>query len=208
MRETIQFEQRPHWSEGISLLRDPKLVLLLLACGLHWAANGPYHLLFGVLVRERGFSSRVTGAGLALGVGAEVAAMAVFPLLSKRWSLRSLYCAAYLITGVRWALLARADSPLSISLLQLLHFASFGTWWCCSVEALRRLVPERQRATGQALFSALVFGAGNLIGYALAGAGYDRFGGAPALFLCAAAAELLPLALSALPLSAQPARAS
>jgi PPP family 3-phenylpropionic acid transporter len=54
------------------------------------------------------------------------------------------------------------------------------------------------RATGQALFSAVVFGAGNAIGYALAGAGYERFGSASPLFAFAAAVELIALAISAL----------
>jgi PPP family 3-phenylpropionic acid transporter len=66
---------------------------------------------------------------------------------------------------------------------------------------MQRTVPVRLRATGQALFSALVFGAGNAAGYALSGAGYDRFGSAAPLYSFAAAAELLPLLLLLLPLS-------
>jgi PPP family 3-phenylpropionic acid transporter len=199
--------KRPHWSEAFALLRDRRLLVVMIACALHWAANGPYHLFFGVLVRERGFSSRVTGTGLALGVASEVLAMLYFPALQQRFTLRSLFIATYLITAVRWVLVAQADSAISLSLLQLLHAASFGLWWGCSVEALRRIVPERLRATGQALFSAVVFGGGNLVGYALSGAGYDLFGGAPLLFLCAGVAQLLPAAISALPLAAEPARA-
>jgi PPP family 3-phenylpropionic acid transporter len=57
------------------------------------------------------------------------------------------------------------------------------------------------RATGQAVFSAVVFYAGNAAGYALSGAGYDRFHSAAPLFGFAGAAELLPLVLLLLPLS-------
>ena len=74
-------------------------------------------------------------------------------------------------------------------------------FWSCAVEAMQRTVPVRLRATGQALFSALVFGAGNAAGYVLSGAGYDRFGSAAPLYAFAAAVELLPLLLLLIPLS-------
>jgi len=74
-----------------------------------------------------------------------------------------------------------------------------------------RLVPVGLRATGQALFSALVFGAGNAAGYGLSGAGYQRLGGAAPLFALAALVELCALPLCAVAgrrlASAQAARA-
>jgi PPP family 3-phenylpropionic acid transporter len=203
----VAHERRPTLGESFSLLHDRKLRLLLFGCMAHWAACAPYHLMFGVLVRERGFSSSVTGAALAVGVASEVVAMVAFPWLQRRFSLRAIYASIYLVSIVRWLLVSRADSPRSLVLLQLLHASTFGLWWGCSVEAMRRIVPAQLRATGQALFSALAMGAGNIIGYALAGIGYDRFGGAATLFVCAAIAEVLPLAVSALPLSEEPASA-
>ena len=72
---------------------------------------------------------------------------------------------------------------------------------------MQRAVPPHLRATGQALFSATVFGAGHALGYALSGAGYDRFGSAGPLYTCAAVIELLPLLLLLLPLSPEKSRA-
>jgi MFS transporter, PPP family, 3-phenylpropionic acid transporter len=152
-------------------------------------------------VRDLGLSSGVTGAGLALGVLAEVFALLAFPRLLRRFSLRVLFAAAFAATALRWALVARAHSaPLLIG-LQLLHALSFGVFWGTAVEAMQRVVPVRLRATGQALFSALVFGLGNAAGYALSGAGYDRYGSAAPLYARAAAVEVLPLLLLLLPLS-------
>jgi PPP family 3-phenylpropionic acid transporter len=62
---------------------------------------------------------------------------------------------------------------------------------------MARIVPARLRATGQALFSAVVFGGGNVAGYWLSGVGYDRLGGVAPLYAIAAAVELVPLALAA-----------
>jgi PPP family 3-phenylpropionic acid transporter len=55
-------------------------------------------------------------------------------------------------------------------------------------------VPPHLRASGQALFAAVTFGVGGLIGYPAAGAGYDALGG-HRLFAVAAALELLPMLL-------------
>lgn len=188
------------WRDAAALLRSPMLLLLLALCAAHWVALSPYHLMFGVLVRDAGLPSSVTGAGFALGVLAEVGALLVFPPLLERFGLRPLFAAAFLGSAARWLLLARAEGAAALVLLQLLHGLSFGVWWGCAVEAMQRAAPARLRASGQAIFSAVVFGAGNAAGFALAGAGYDRLGGARALYLGAAVAELLPLALL-LPLS-------
>jgi len=192
---------RPRWREALVLLREPRLLFVFAICAIHWAASAPYHLLFGVLVRDRGFSSTVTGAGLALGVLAEVLALLAFPSLLRRFSLRALFAAAFAGTALRWALVARAPDARSLVALQLLHALSFGIFWGSAVEAMQRIVPVRLRASGQALFSALVFALGNAVGYALSGAGYDRFRSAAPLYTFAAAVEVLPLLLLLLPLS-------
>lgn len=198
---------RPHWREAVALLRSRPLLFLVAICALHWSTLAPYHLLFGVLVREQGLSSAVTGLSMGLGVVAEVLALALFPRLEKRFSMRALFALAFAITLLRWALLAHARGAAALILLQLLHAFSFGIWWGCAVESMQRVVPARLRASGQALFSAVVFGAGNAIGYALAGYGADRFGSVAPLFSCAAAVETLPLFLLLLPLTPRRGRA-
>ena len=181
-----------------ALLREPAILLLFGLCFVHWASCGPYHLLFGVLVRDLGLPSTVTGAGLALGVLAEVVALWAFPPLLRRFELAPLLAAACAGTALRWWLISRAHGAPAMVLLQLFHALSFGLWWACAVEAMGRLVPVGLRATGQALFSALVFGAGNAVGYALSGAGYERLGGASRLFAAAGVVELVAIPLCAL----------
>jgi PPP family 3-phenylpropionic acid transporter len=192
---------RPHLRDALALLRNPRLLFLLAMCAVHWGACGPYHLMYGVLVRDRGLPSSITGMGLALGVAGEVGALLVFPWLERRIPLRALFAAAFTGTIVRWALLSRAESAAALVLLQLLHALTFGIWWGCAIEGMSRAVPARLRATGQALFSAVVFGIGNAAGYALAGAGYDRLGGVAPLFGWAAVVEVLPLVLLLAPLT-------
>jgi PPP family 3-phenylpropionic acid transporter len=193
--------ERPHWLDAAVLLRNRRLQFVLAVCAIHWAACAPYHLMFGVLVRDAGLSSATIGAGTAVGTLAEVFALLAFPALQRRFSQRKLFAAVFAGSSVRWALIAHARGAPELIGLQVLHALTFGVFWGCAVEAMQRTVPARLRATGQAMFSAVVFGAGNAVGYALSGAGYDRFRSAAPLYAFAAAIELLPLLLLLLPLS-------
>jgi PPP family 3-phenylpropionic acid transporter len=184
---------RPGARDLARLLGDRRLLAFLGACALHWAACGPYHLFFGVLVRDRGLASTVTGLGMAAGVVAEIAVLLLFPRLERRASTRTLLAVAFLGSALRWVLLSRAESAAAIVLLQLLHGLTFGLFWGTAMDAMARLVPAGLRATGQALFTAIVFGAGNGVGYQLAGRAYDAYGSAAPLFAWAAGLEVVAL---------------
>jgi PPP family 3-phenylpropionic acid transporter len=177
-----------------ALLGDRPLLALLAVCAVHWGATAPYHLMFGLLVRGLGLPASVTGLGMTAGVVAEVVALLAFPRIAARFSLRAVLATAFAASAVRWALLRHAGGAVEVVLLQLLHFFTFGLFWGAAVDAMSRLVPSRLRATGQAVFAAVVFGGGNAVGYQLSGLGYDRFHGAAPLFGGAALAELVSLA--------------
>jgi PPP family 3-phenylpropionic acid transporter len=150
--------------------------------------------MFGVFVRDAGLPAAVTGLAMAAGVGAEVLALLLFPRLERHARTRTLFTLAFAATAVRWALLSRARGAAAIVLLQLFHGFTFGVFWGASMRALAAMVPGALRATGQALYAAVVFGGGNAVGYELTGIGYDRLGGVAPLYAVAAVVELVPLA--------------
>ncbi len=193
--------ERPAGRDLADLARDRRLHLLLAASALHWAACAPFHLLFGVFVRDLGLPADVTGVGMGLGVLAEIAVLLAFPRLEARVPLRALFALAFVGSAVRWAILSGATGAVAVASLQLLHGLTFGLFWGSATRALGDLVPARLRATGQAVFTAIVFGGGNAAGYALSGIGYDRLGGVGPLFLAASAVEVLALAVVLAPLA-------
>jgi len=192
----IRSGPRPGLADLRALFRDRAFLALVAACAVHWAACAPFHLLFGVFVRERGLPADVTGYGMAAGVAAEVAVLLAFPRLERRLDVPTLFAVAFAGTAVRWALTSRAVNAPEIVSLQLLHGLTFGLFWATAMKALAAAVPAPLRATGQALFSAAALGGANAAGYFLAGLGYDRFGGVAPLFAWAAALEIVPLALA------------
>jgi PPP family 3-phenylpropionic acid transporter len=167
---------------------------ILLACGVHWAGCAPFHLMYGVFVRDERLPASVTGLGMAVGVGAEVLALLSFPRFERRLADRALFAIAFAATALRWALLSQARGAGAVVALQLLHGFTFGLFWAASMRSLGALVPPALRATGQALYAAVVFGGGNAVGYQLSGLGYDRLGGVRPLFAAAAALETALLA--------------
>ncbi len=122
-----------------------------------------------------------------------MAVLLAFPRLAGRWSLTGLFATAFAGSALRWLALSQAEGAAAVIALQLLHGLTFGLFWSCSVEAMSRLVPAPLRATGQALFTAVVFGGGNAVGYQLAGLALDHYGRTPPLFAWAGAVEVLPL---------------
>lgn len=197
--------QPPHHGERpapgglLALLADRRLLLFLGAAALHWAACAPYHLFFGVHVRDLGLPADVTGIGMGIGVVAEILALLWYPRLAALFSQRVLFAVAFVGSAVRWFLLSRATGAVAVAGLQAFHGLTFGVFWGTAMQGIAALVPSRLRATGQALFTAVVFGGGNAIGYALTGVGYDRLGGAGPAYAIAAVAELVALAVVLLP---------
>lgn len=187
--------ERPAPGALFDLARDRRLLLFLGAAAVHWAACAPYHLFFGVHVRDLGLSPDVTGIGMGIGVVAEIAALLLFPRLERRVPQRALFAIAFVGSALRWTLLSRARGPMAVAALQAFHGLSFGVFWGTAMKGIAELVPTRLRATGQALFTAVVFGGGNAAGYALSGMMYDRLGGAGPVYAAAAIAELLALAV-------------
>jgi PPP family 3-phenylpropionic acid transporter len=187
--------ERAGLRDAAALAGDRRLLALLVACAVHWASCAPFHLLFGVFVRDAGLPSSITGLGMAVGVAAEVVALLAYPRLEARLGLPALFGVAFAGSALRWWLTSLADGAFAIVAVQALHALTFGLFWGASVNAMAAIVPPRLRATGQALFSAIVFGAGNAAGYSLAGLGYDRLGGVGPLFAIAAATELVALAI-------------
>jgi PPP family 3-phenylpropionic acid transporter len=186
--------ERPAPRDMLALLGDGRLWSLLGPAALHWASCAPYHLFFGVLVRDLGLPDDVTSAGMAVGVVAEIGVLLAFPRLERRFALRTLLAVSMAASAARWALTARATGPAALAGLQALHGLTFGLFWGSSIRALADLVPTRLRATGQAVFGGIVFGGANAVGYALSGVAYDRLGGAAGLFAGAAGLELVALA--------------
>lgn len=191
-------ERSTRMRDALGLLRNKRLVLILVMCALHWMACAPYNVFFGPLAREHGLPDAAIGLASALGVATEVAVLWISPALERRFSKRALFVTAFVITAIRWVLVGSVSDPRALVALQALHGATFGLFWATVVRALRDEVPHELRATGQALFGAIAFQLASALGNPIAGAAFDRAGRAGPLFTGAGVVELVAIALALL----------
>jgi PPP family 3-phenylpropionic acid transporter len=184
---------RPRLADTRALLHEPGLRLLLLAGGLHWMCMAPYNVFLGVFLRDLGLRPISWGLAYSTGVVAEMIALLLFHRLHRRFSLNGLLAAAFAASAVRWLGMSLARAPAALILLQLFHGLTFGLFWSAAIELVAALVPPPLRATGNALL-VMAINVGAAVGNLGTGALYDR-SGPHALFLMAAAGEILPLAV-------------
>ena len=194
LRDTAPPGPRPHPLAGLRLLRHPDFRWLLAATSLHWLACAPYHGSLSIHVMALGLSPSVVGLTAGTGVLAEVMVMALYPRLAGGFAPRHVLGFAFVASALRWGGMALTSSAGGMVALAPLHGLTFGAFYVACVTFLARRVPSELRASGQALFAAVTFGVGGLVGYAASGAAYDWLGG-HRLFAVAGVLELVAVVL-------------
>jgi len=179
---------------GRILLR-PEVIALFAACFLMAVAHGPYNAFYSIHLVDNGYSKSVVGILWALSVIAEILVFLWMPAILRRFSIGtvigfSLVCAAVRFAVIAWAV----DHIAAIALAQLLHAATFGAHHAAALAAVHHFFKGRYQARGQALYSALGFGAGGAVGMFASGWSWTHLG--PALtFACGSAAAVLAFVL-------------
>ncbi|HBG31158.1 MFS transporter [Candidatus Macondimonas diazotrophica] len=154
----------------LALLGRPGVPGFLLTLFLLHLSHGPYYALFTLYLEGLGFSPARIGLLWILGVVAEVGLFWVTPTLFARFGRRSLLIAALILTAVRWALIGTlAAHPVFLMMAQVLHLASFGLCHAVGMSYVHALFPGALQGRGQALYSALGFGAGGVAGSLMGG---------------------------------------
>jgi PPP family 3-phenylpropionic acid transporter len=184
---------KPHAADLHALMKDRRLLLLLLIGVLHWMCLAPYNVFFGVFLHDLGLRPISWGLAYSTGVVAEIAVMLVFHRLQARFSLAALLAASFAASALRWLAIGTISNPAALIALQLLHGMTFGMFWSAAIALAAAVVPAPLRATGQALLVMAINLCG-AFGNALTGRLYDA-SGSRTMFLLAAAGELAPLLL-------------
>ena len=181
---------------GTILLRQDVLVLFA-ACFFMSLAHGPYNAFYSIYLVDNGYSKTAVGGLWAVSVIAEILVFLWMPRILARYSIPavigfSLLCAVLRFVVIGWAV----ELPAIITAAQLLHAATFGAHHAAALTAVHRIFQGRYQARGQALYSAVGFGAGGSLGMFASGWLWSHAG--PGwTFTCGAAAALLAWVLVA-----------
>lgn len=129
-----------------------------------------------VSMHELGAGEELIGWALLASALSEIP---VFFLLSKygdRYKELPLLAFASLMYAVRFLLMSLAGSALSMIFIQSMHSISFGIFYVTAVRYLTRMIPDRLRATGLAVFTVVWSSVSGLLSGAFGGILFQHSG--------------------------------
>jgi len=179
----------------LSIVKQPQVLALLIACFLMSVAHGPYYTFFSIYLVEHGYAKSAVGMLWALGVICEIGVFFLMPWLMKRYTLPQILLASFSCAILRFLLIGwYVDSLWLLLIAQVLHAATFGSFHAAAVALIHNFFQGRHQSKGQALFGSLTYGAGGMLG-GLASGPIWQYYGASVLYSCSAGMALLGLLL-------------
>jgi PPP family 3-phenylpropionic acid transporter len=148
-----------------------------------------YYSFFSLYLHDTFGGSSAVSMMWAIGALAEIAPVWFSGRLIARWGLRSMLVISLASVSTRLLLFVLAPSLAVISLAQLLHAFTFGTFHTAAVAYVNTQIPAERRGLGMAIYNAIGTGLASFLasvaaGYILEAHGYV------ALFLSFAAVPL------------------
>jgi len=190
----------------LKVIKKPHVIALLLVCFLMQVSHAPYYTFYSLYLKQFDYSSATLGWLWALGVMAEVVLFMFMHKLMPKYSTKFLLIIALFLTTVRWLLIGTyVENFPVIVFAQCLHAASFGLYHAIAIELFHKNFKGKLQGRGQALYSALSFGAGGALGTVLSGAFWDVY--SPQIIFNAAAGASFVALLITLNFSSLEARA-
>jgi PPP family 3-phenylpropionic acid transporter len=172
------------------LLKHPGIIAFFLVVFLMQASHGPYYAFYSIYLDGHGYSKSAIGLLWTLGVLAEILVFLGMHRLLERFGGRIILVVSLWLAALRWGVTGLFPESLVImSLVQLLHAATFGSFHAAAMHLVQAYFRGRHRGRGQALYGSLAFGAGGALGSLLSGYAWDSIG--PTLTYVGAAATAL-----------------
>lgn len=185
-----------HNGSMLDVLKQPHVMGLLLICFLMQMSHGPYYTFYSIYLKQFDYSSVTLGWLWALGVIAEIILFMFMHRLMPKYGPSRLMVVALLLTTLRWLMIGYyVESMLMIIIAQCLHAASFGLYHAVAIELFHRNFKGKLQGRGQALYSAISFGAGGAAGALISGAYWDVVS-AEAVFSAAALVSFVAFLIS------------
>ncbi|MGH1487460.1 MAG: MFS transporter [Cellvibrionaceae bacterium] len=167
----VQQQQQSHWLE---LLKKPPVIAFFAAAFLLQFSFGGYYSFFSLHLENHGYNRTSIGLLWALGVFSEVILFLYMHKIMSKMTVTVVLFWSLLLTGMRWLLIAFfADSLVIMISAQTIHALSFGAAHAGCIELIRRFFRGKNAGQGQALYSAIGFGAGGALGAIVSGFLWD-----------------------------------
>lgn len=160
-----------------SVLKKPAIIAFFLAVFLMQFGHGPYYSFYSIYMVDHGFTKAAVGQLWALGVIAEVILFIYMHHFLDRWGAKRVLAWSLLIGALRWLTIGFFPDSLTLLLLaQVMHAATFGSFHAAAIHLIHHYFVGKHQGRGQALYSALSFGAGGAVGALVSGYLWEDLG--------------------------------
>jgi MFS transporter, PPP family, 3-phenylpropionic acid transporter len=179
-----------------AVLKRPDVLLFLAGAILSQAAHGPYYVFFSLHLKDAGLPNHMVGLLWAVAIGCEIFMMLRMPAVLARLGTGRTMTLCLALATLRWAVCASTVNPLAVALAQTFHAGTFAAFHVAAVTHTYTVFGRERSATGQAIFSSMTYGVGNILGMVGSGLLWEPLG-TPALFATASAMAFVATALMA-----------
>lgn len=129
-----------------------------------------------ISLKELGAGEEVIGWALLASALSEIPILFALSKYGDKFKELPLLAMASLMYAFRFLLMSLADHPASIIAIQALHSISFGVFYVTAVRYITRIIPDRLRATGLAIFTVVWSSASGLLSGTFGGIIYQEAG--------------------------------
>jgi PPP family 3-phenylpropionic acid transporter len=179
-----------------AILRRPGVGLFLAGAVLSQAAHGPYYVFFSLHLKDAGLRTTTVGLLWAVAIACEILMMLQMPVILARFGTARTMTLCLGLSTLRWAVCAATVNPLAVALAQTFHAGTFAAFHVAAITHTYAVFGRERSATGQAIFSSMTYGLGNIVG--MVGSGlFQEILGTPALFAGASAMAFIATCLMA-----------
>jgi PPP family 3-phenylpropionic acid transporter len=159
------------------------------------ASHGAYYGFFSLYLADAGYTGTQIGLYWVVGVIAEIVLMWLWSRPIQQAAPALVFSLCLLLASLRWLGIGMTSDPILLTVLQLLHAASFAAFHVAAIVWVKRLAPDTRHAAAQGSYSAAGFGLGSTVGIMGCGLIVAESGFVMAFYLCALIALLgIPLA--------------
>lgn len=164
-----QSDARPHavpvtLSSLGHLLSNRKFIILLGMILLLSIPNRINDTFITIYLKELGGSESSIGYAWFIATFCAVPTMAIMAKLLTRFNEMTFIITSGVFFTVRWFIYGISSEPWMLMVGQALHMLTFPIMLIPSIQLVMKIVPQELRATGQTLFTAIVFGIGGILG--------------------------------------------
>ncbi|TQF00801.1 MAG: MFS transporter [Spiribacter salinus] len=175
----------------LGVLRQPRVIGLLLACFFLQASHGPFYALYSIYLQDYGYSGSAIGGLWAIALIAEIGVFLLMPRWLPRFGHRHLLALAMGLGVLRWILVGAFPALMPVqALAQLMHAATYGVYHAAAISLIDQYFTGGLQGRGQALYSSMTFGAGVALGSLVSGWLWEGIGPAQTFYVAAGVASL------------------